>query len=69
MWLDKAETWALADELGGAALIDILLQHTHTCYRAERGPLNVWGHGCGECPACTLRRRGFELWKNPSKGS
>jgi 7-cyano-7-deazaguanine synthase len=66
MWLDKAETWALADELGGAALIDILLQHTHTCYRAERGPLNAWGHGCGECPACTLRRRGFELWKHPS---
>ena len=63
MWLDKAETWALADELGGAPLIDILLRHTHTCYRSERGPLHAWGHGCGECPACALRKRGFELWK------
>jgi 7-cyano-7-deazaguanine synthase len=64
MWLDKAETWALADELGGAGLIDILLQHTHTCYQAERGPLHAWGHGCGECPACALRKRGFEMWKS-----
>jgi 7-cyano-7-deazaguanine synthase len=63
MWLDKAETWALAQELGGQALIEVLLEHTHTCYRAERGPRHEWGHGCGECPACKLRKRGFETWK------
>lgn len=63
MWLDKAETWALADGLGGAPLIDLLLQHTRTCYRSERGPMNAWGRGCGQCPACALRKRGFEVWK------
>ena len=63
MWLDKAETWGLANELGGAALVDTILDHTHTCYQSERGPLHAWGHGCGECPACLLRKRGFEMWK------
>jgi 7-cyano-7-deazaguanine synthase len=63
MWLDKSETWALADQLGGAPLIDLLLQHTHTCYQSDRGPMNPWGHGCGECPACSLRKRGFEVWQ------
>jgi len=63
MWLDKAETWALADRLGGAPLIDLVLQHTHTCYRSERGPMNAWGRGCGECPSCALRKRGFEVWR------
>jgi 7-cyano-7-deazaguanine synthase len=63
MWLDKAETWALAQQLGGEALIEILLDHTHTCYRSERGPRHAWGHGCGECPACALRKRGYEMWR------
>ncbi|MBS0526397.1 MAG: 7-cyano-7-deazaguanine synthase QueC [Proteobacteria bacterium] len=63
MWLDKAETWSLACELGGEPLIEILLEHTHTCYRNERGPRHDWGHGCGDCPACALRKRGFENWR------
>ena len=63
MWLDKAETWSLARELGGEPLIEILLEHTHTCYRNERGPRHDWGHGCGECPACALRKRGFAAWR------
>jgi 7-cyano-7-deazaguanine synthase len=63
MWLDKADTWSLARELGGEPLIEILLEHTHTCYRNERGPMHDWGHGCGDCPACALRKRGFENWR------
>ena len=63
MWLDKAETWQLADRLGGEALVEIVLEHTHTCYMSERGPRNAWGHGCGECPSCALRKRGFEKWR------
>ena len=64
MWLDKAETWALADTLGGAALVETILDQTHTCYQNSRGHREPWGHGCGECPACVLRKRGFEAWKN-----
>ncbi|WP_296387371.1 7-cyano-7-deazaguanine synthase QueC [Reyranella sp.] len=63
MWLDKADTWSLAHQLGGEPLIELLLEHTHTCYRNERGPRNDWGYGCGECPACGLRKRGFEQWQ------
>ncbi len=63
MWLDKAETWELAKELGGDPLVETILEHTHTCYQSERGPLHAWGHGCGECPACVLRKRGYEMWK------
>jgi 7-cyano-7-deazaguanine synthase len=62
MWLDKAETWALAHELGGQALVGTILEHTHTCYQSERGPRHPWGYGCGECPACSLRKRGYETW-------
>jgi 7-cyano-7-deazaguanine synthase len=63
MWLDKAETWGLAHELGGEALLDIALEHTHTCYESDRGPRHSWGYGCGECPACILRKRGYEMWR------
>jgi 7-cyano-7-deazaguanine synthase len=62
MWIDKAETWALAQRLGGDSLVELILDQTHTCYRSERGPRHAWGHGCGECPACVLRKRGFEMW-------
>lgn len=59
MWLDKAATWALAESLGGPTLLDIVTEHTHTCYLGERGTRHAWGYGCGECPACLLRRNGF----------
>ena len=62
MWLDKASTWALTQQLGGEALVDLVVQHTHTCYLGERGALQPWGHGCGTCPACELRAAGFARW-------
>jgi 7-cyano-7-deazaguanine synthase len=59
MWKDKAETWALADELGGRGLVDLIVEHSHTCYLGERGARHDWGYGCGECPACRLRAKGW----------
>jgi 7-cyano-7-deazaguanine synthase len=59
MWLDKASTWKLANELGGAGLVDLIREHSHTCYLGERGPRHDWGYGCGECPACALRAKGW----------
>jgi 7-cyano-7-deazaguanine synthase len=59
MWIDKAATWAMARELGGSALVDLIRTDTHTCYLGERGALNDWGYGCGKCPACELRARGY----------
>ena len=59
MWLDKAGTWRLANELGGAGLVDLIREHSHTCYLGERGARHEWGFGCGECPACALRARGW----------
>ena len=67
MWLDKAETWGLARELGGDAFVDIVLEHTHTCYQSERGPREAWGHGCSVCPACALRKRGYVAWREGRK--
>ena len=63
MWLDKAQTWALAEQLGGDALVDLTIEHTHTCYLGERARRHAWGHGCGSCPACDLRRKGYEAWR------
>ena len=62
MRLTKAETWGLAKALGGEELVAITVEATHTCYRGERGTLHAWGYGCGTCPACELRQRGFERW-------
>jgi 7-cyano-7-deazaguanine synthase len=59
MWLDKAQTWSLAQTLGGASLVDLLIEHTHTCYLGERNTRHAWGYGCGTCPACELRAQGF----------
>lgn len=59
MWRDKADTWALAHQLGGQGLIDLIREHSHTCYLGERGALHDWGYGCGECPACQLRAKGW----------
>ena len=65
MWLDKAQTWQLAQTLGGAALVNLIRDETRTCYLGERG-LHEWGFGCGTCPACELRAKGFSLFKNQS---
>jgi 7-cyano-7-deazaguanine synthase len=59
MWLDKKATWTLASELGGAGLVDLIREHSHTCYLGERGARHEWGYGCGECPACALRAKGW----------
>ncbi len=60
MWRDKAETFALADRLGGPALLELILERTHTCYLGDRSRRRPWGYGCGACPACDLRRAGWE---------
>ncbi|GAA0238032.1 7-cyano-7-deazaguanine synthase QueC [Castellaniella daejeonensis] len=62
MWLDKADTWELARELGGDALAELVRTDTHTCYLNRRDTLHAWGYGCGECPACALRARGHRDW-------
>ncbi|OCJ66275.1 7-cyano-7-deazaguanine synthase QueC [Agrobacterium tumefaciens] len=60
MWIDKAQTWQLARDLGGRALVDIIVKDSHTCYLGERGVFHDWGYGCGTCPACDLRAKGYE---------
>jgi len=62
MWLDKAQTWELAVRLGGPALLEMVRSDTHTCYLGDRTVLHPWGYGCGKCPACDLRRKGFEVF-------
>ena len=63
MWIDKADTWALAKSLGGQALVDLIVEHTHTCYLGDRVHRHTWGYGCGACPACELRAKGFERFE------
>ena len=63
MWIDKAASWALAERLGGAALVELIRVETHSCYLGERGQLHDWGHGCGRCPACELRARGWRQYR------
>ena len=63
MWIDKAQTWALAAQLGGTALTALIVEHTHTCYHGVRGKRHDWGYGCGECPACALRKAGHAKWR------
>lgn len=62
MHLTKAETWTLADRLGGEVLTDLIKEHTHTCYKGDRSQRHPWGYGCGVCPACELRAAGYEAW-------
>ena len=62
MWIDKADTWQLAHDLGGDRLVDLIIEHTHTCYQGDRTHRHAWGYGCGTCPACELRARGFERY-------
>jgi 7-cyano-7-deazaguanine synthase len=67
MWLDKAATWGLADELGGAGLVDLIREHSHTCYLGERGARHDWGYGCAKCPACALRAKGWRQYVETSR--
>ena len=69
MWIDKAATWAMAETLGGQALVDLIIEHTHTCYLGDREHRHVWGYGCGQCPACELRARGFAAYARDSLSS
>jgi 7-cyano-7-deazaguanine synthase len=62
MWRDKKATWDLARDLGGDALVEMIRVESHSCYLGERGRLHAWGHGCGSCPACDLRRKGWEAF-------
>jgi len=62
MWIDKADTWALTHSLGGQKLVDLVIEHTHTCYLGDRSHRHAWGYGCGTCPACDLRAKGYERW-------
>jgi 7-cyano-7-deazaguanine synthase len=64
MWIDKAATWALAEELGGGALVDLIREETVTCYEGDRAHRQDWGHGCGVCPACILRAKGYAKYKS-----
>lgn len=63
MWLDKAQTWALIDRLGGEAFIELVAEHSHTCYRGDRAQRHPWGYGCGDCPACELRAGGWQRYR------
>ena len=62
MWIDKAATWAMAHRLGGDALLELIVEDTHTCYLGQRSQRHDWGYGCGNCPACELRARGWERY-------
>jgi 7-cyano-7-deazaguanine synthase len=69
MWIDKAATFGLAQDIGGAPFIDLLLEDTHTCYLGDRSQRHDWGYGCGTCPACRLRADGFTKWKTQQKAA
>ncbi len=64
MWRDKAATWALAEELGGKDLVDLIVEETHSCYRGDRTKRHEWGYGCAACPACELRANGWNRYKS-----
>ncbi|MGV9007357.1 MAG: 7-cyano-7-deazaguanine synthase QueC [Brevundimonas sp.] len=62
MSLTKAETWALAERIGGRPLVDLILEDSHSCYLGDRTQRHPWGYGCGTCPACELRAAGYQKW-------
>jgi 7-cyano-7-deazaguanine synthase len=66
MWIDKPATWALDEQLGGTALVELIRTESHSCYRGDRSRLHPWGYGCGTCPACDLRKRGWDLYVSSS---
>jgi 7-cyano-7-deazaguanine synthase len=64
MWIDKAETWEMARALGGDDLVQLIIEHSHTCYLGDRVHRHAWGYGCGTCPACQLRAAGWDRWRS-----
>jgi 7-cyano-7-deazaguanine synthase len=68
MWVDKAATFALAEEIGGKPLLDLVIEDTHSCYLGDRAQRHAWGYGCGECPACMLRADGFARFTAARRG-
>lgn len=62
MWLNKAQTWQLAHQLAGQPFIQALIEHTHSCYLGDHQTRHIWGYGCGQCPACELRKKGHDLY-------
>lgn len=67
MWLDKAATWQLAQDIGGDSLVQCIVEDSHTCYLGTRGERHPWGHGCGQCPACSLRAAGWHHWRESDR--
>lgn len=67
MWLDKAQTWQLAEDIAGSELVNIIRTETHTCYLGNRDSIHDWGYGCGHCPACELRQRGYDKYIDSKK--
>ena len=63
MWIDKADTFALAVEIGGEAFLDLLIEDSHSCYLGDRTKRHEWGYGCGDCPACKLRAAGYARYR------
>lgn len=63
MYLSKGGTWALAQELGGDELVGMIIEESHTCYKGDRSKRHDWGYGCGECPACIERHKGYAEWQ------
>jgi 7-cyano-7-deazaguanine synthase len=62
MWIDKKATWSLACDLGGEPLVNLIIEDTVTCYEGDRAHRHAWGYGCGRCPACDLRAKGYEAF-------
>jgi 7-cyano-7-deazaguanine synthase len=69
MWRDKAATWALAQALGGGALVELIRTESHSCYKGDRSTLHEWGYGCADCPACALRAAGWQRWRGTAPAS
>ena len=67
MWIDKAATFALAQDIGGDALLALVVEDTHSCYLGDRTHRHDWGYGCGECPACELRAKGYATFTSPDE--
>jgi 7-cyano-7-deazaguanine synthase len=67
MWVDKAATFAMAEDIGGADLLALVVEDSHSCYLGDRTRRHVWGYGCGACPACQLRAQGFAKFMNRRK--